>query len=53
MNSAYGVSVENLLSTLPSVLQNDGDMAAIASGIAVELAARPREIDLARIYPHR
>lgn len=45
-----GITADNLLRTLPSVLQNDASMQALASSISSVLAARPAEIDLLRIY---
>lgn len=45
-----GITADNLLRTLPSVLQNDTSMQALASSISSVLAARPAEIDLLRIY---
>lgn len=45
-----GITADNLLRTLPSVLQNDTSMQALASSISSVLAARPAEIDLIRIY---
>lgn len=47
----YGITAENLLRTLPSVLSNDEDMRALASVIAEILSARVEEIDRLRIYP--
>ena len=45
-----GITVENLLRTLPSALQNDANMQALASSIANILAARPTEVGLISIY---
>lgn len=45
-----GITADNLLRTLPSVLQNDKSMQALASSISSVLAARLAEIDLLRIY---
>lgn len=45
-----GITADNLLRTLPSVLQNDTSMQALASSISSVLAARPVEIDLLRVY---
>ena len=46
----HGLTPENLLRTLPDVLQNDEDMFAIATAIAHELAAQKDNIDKIRIY---
>lgn len=51
MNSAHGLTAENLLRTLPDVLKNDESMAALAASIAQVLAARPDEIQRLAIYP--
>ncbi len=50
MNEAYAITAENLLRVLPEALRNDEEMYALAVGIAGQLAARPSEIDAARIY---
>ena len=50
MNSAHGLTAENLLRTLPEVLRNDEKMAALAASIADVLAARPAEIEQLMIY---
>lgn len=50
MNNAYGITAENLLRTLPEVLQKDDDMYALATGIAQQLSARLSEIEMVRIY---
>lgn len=50
MNSAYGLTAENLLRTLPEVFRNDKRMVALASSIADVLAARPEEIRQLMIY---
>lgn len=50
MNSAYGITPENLLRTLPEVLQNDVEMQALAAGIAQQLSTHLAEIDKVRIY---
>lgn len=50
MNSAHGLTAENLLRALPTVLQNDPSMAALAASIAEKLAARPDEIRGLMIY---
>lgn len=50
MNSAYGLTAENLLRTLPEVFRNDKKMVALASSIADVLAARPEEIRQLMIY---
>lgn len=51
MNSAYGLTAENLLRALPEVLRNDENMAALAASIAQVLAQRPEEIQRLSIYP--
>lgn len=51
MNSAHGLTAENLLRALPDVLKNDESMAALAASIAQVLAARPEEIQRLAIYP--
>lgn len=50
MNSTHGLTAENLLRALPTVLQNDPSMAALAASIAEKLAARPGEIRGLMIY---
>ena len=50
MNEQYGITVDNLLRTLPDVLKNDESMFAIATGIAEVLTLRLAEIDRIRIY---
>lgn len=49
MNS-HGITVENLLRTLPEVLRNDTAMLALATGIAGKLAEAATETRLATIY---
>lgn len=48
--AAHGITVENLLASLPQVLQEDENMHALAATVAEALAARPDEIDRLRIY---
>jgi phage tail P2-like protein len=50
MNSAYGITAENLLRVLPEVLQKNSEMYALATGIAQQLSTRLSEINMARIY---
>ncbi len=50
MNDIHGLTVENLLRTLPGALQDDETMMALAGVAAGELAERPAEIDRIRIY---
>lgn len=50
MNERYGITAENLLSSLPQVLRDDPSMYALAAATAEVLAARPTEIDKLRIY---
>lgn len=50
MSNNYGITVDNLLRTLPDVLKNDKNMWALAQVVAAELASRPSEIDNIRIY---
>lgn len=52
MNNAYGLTAENILSSLPSVLAEDKEMQALGSAIADVLSSRVREIDTLSIYPH-
>ena len=51
MNSAHGLTAENLLRALPEALQNDESMAALAASVAGVLSARPEEIRRLSIYP--
>lgn len=48
----HALTAENLLSSLPAVLQNDKDMRALAASIAETLAGRVREIQSIAIYTH-
>ena len=48
--SSHGITVENLLLTLPDILRNDEKMLALATAIANVLAARPEEINSLLIY---
>ena len=50
MNEAHGITKENLLASLPAVLANDDNMAALASAVAEVLAARVGEIERVSIY---
>ena len=50
MNENHVLTARNILAELPSALQNDENMNALATAIAGALAARPAEIDLTRIY---
>lgn len=50
MNS--GLTVENMLMTLPDVLKNDKKIYAIATAIAKALEKRPDEIESLIIYTH-
>lgn len=50
MNKAHGITKENLLASLPAVLANDDNMAALASAVAKVLAARVGEIERVSIY---
>lgn len=50
MNERYGLTEENLLRTLPSVLRNDESMAALASSIAKVLSGRVSEIESLLLY---
>ena len=50
MNKAHGITKENLLASLPTVLANDDNMAALASAVAEVLAARVGEIERVSIY---
>ena len=51
MNNAYGVTVDNLLSTFPFALRNDPSLYAMATAVATVLAKRPEEIERVLIYP--
>lgn len=46
-----GLTVENLLFTLPEVLRRDEQMQALAAGVAEVLAQRPAEVERLLIYP--
>ncbi len=46
----HGITSDNLMRTLPGVLQNDEKMRALAQVIADTLSARKEEIDKLRIY---
>lgn len=48
----YGLTVKNILESLPCVLANDEHMAALAEGIARVLAIQDEEIRKISIYPH-
>lgn len=50
MSNAHGLTPENLLRTLPTVLQGDESTAALASSIASVLAGRVEEIKGLLIY---
>lgn len=50
MSETYGLTPENLLASLPRVLQEDKSMYALASSVARLLSARARELDALRIY---
>ena len=50
MNKKYGLTAENLLSSLPAVLRGDKNMFALAVATAKALSARAEEIDSLRIY---
>lgn len=50
MNEQYGLTAENLLRTLPAVLRNDQNMAALAEAIAQTLSGRADEIESLLIY---
>lgn len=50
MSSKYGMTASNFLRTLPTVLQNDPHMQALAAAIAAELEKLAREPRLAQIY---
>lgn len=52
MNSAHGLTAENLLRALPEVLRKDKNMEALAASIAQVLAQRPEEIQRLAIYPN-
>ncbi|MGM9639744.1 MAG: phage tail protein [Faecousia sp.] len=48
--SNYGMTASNFLRTLPTVLQNDPHMRAMASAIAVELDRLSEDVRAAQIY---
>lgn len=50
MNKAHGITKENLLASLPAVLANDDNMAALAAAVAEVLADRVGEIGRVSIY---
>ena len=50
MNNAHGNTKENLLASLPAVLANDENMAALAAAVAEVLSARVDEIGRVSIY---
>lgn len=50
MNNSHGLTSENLMQSLPQVLKNDANLAALASSIADTLAKRRTEIRMAAIY---
>lgn len=50
MNRKYGLTASNFLRTLPTVLQNDPNMQALAAAIAAELEKLAEEPRLAQIY---
>lgn len=50
MSSTYGMTASNFLRTLPTVLQNDPNMQALAAAIAAELEKLAGETRLAQIY---
>lgn len=50
MNRKYGLTASNFLRTLPTVLQNDTNMQALAAAIAAELELLAGDIRLAQIY---
>lgn len=50
MNNAHSITKENLLVTLPAVLANDENMAALAQAVADVLASRTNEIGYVSIY---
>lgn len=52
MSNQYGLTVENLLRTLPPAFARDEDIRALAAAIAQLLAAQPQEIEKLAVYPH-
>lgn len=46
----YGMTATNFLRTLPTVLQNDPNMQALAAAIATELEQLARDVRLAQLY---
>lgn len=50
MSNENGITVDNLLRTLPDALRNDENMKALGQAIADKLATRPSEIASLSIY---
>ena len=50
MSNAHGVSVENLLSTLPDYMRRDETTFALAKSVSEILASAPKAIDGIKIY---
>lgn len=50
MKMANGITVENLLRTLPEVLRNDEEMLALGTALATALSARVEEIGRLQLY---
>lgn len=50
MNNSYGLTVDNMLTTLPLVLQNSSKMRTIATSIAMLLESRTEEINKIKLY---
>lgn len=48
----HGLTVKNLLASLPCVLADDESIAALAEGVARILAGQDEEIENISIYPH-
>lgn len=51
MSNTYGLTKDNLLWSLPAVLQQDRSVHALAEGAAEELSKLPSEVDQLTIYP--
>ena len=50
MSNPYGLTTENLMSTLPDFLRRDETIMALAESIAEKLGSLPEQIDSIRIY---
>ena len=46
----YGLTVENLMRTIPEYLRRDDDIVAIAESVAMQIAEMPAKLESIRIY---